>query len=204
MVFSNHCLISIRASGFHLEDLREPDNRANITASNGDSCWVQFELTDIKLVPTGYRLRRSPDLQLRSWSLRTSNDPSLPLGQWTSLDRRHEEREGEFNDFASFPCFGEAFPYFPLVMEGPSWDASTNLFFATSICTDIWSRVFERRVETTFETQFDGYKAMSKRLTCFDVLWASANVPNRMNGTNRFACWRCHCSLEVSPLHSLR
>jgi hypothetical protein len=101
--------IQIRASGFHLESLHDPGNQTNVTASNGDSCRVQFELTDAKLVPTGYWLTRSPDHRLRLWSLRGSNDPRLPLGQWTSLDRRHEEREGEFDDSASFPCFGEAF-----------------------------------------------------------------------------------------------
>jgi hypothetical protein len=122
--------IHIQAHGFDLEGLDKPGNQANVTASTGDQGWVQIELVDTKLVTTGYRLKRCSDHRLRSWSLRGSNDAMLPLDQWIFLDRRHEEHEDQFNDFASFTCFGRAFRYFRLVIDGPKWDGSTNLVLA--------------------------------------------------------------------------
>jgi hypothetical protein len=119
--------IQIRVKDFDLEELHKPNNRTHVWIPAGEKNWVQIELVDVKFVPSCYRLQRFTH-NLRSWSLRGSNDAMLPLNQWTILDQRHEEREGQWDNLASFGCFVGAFRYFRFVMEGLGWNESLQLF----------------------------------------------------------------------------
>jgi hypothetical protein len=78
-------------------------------------------------VATCYRLEHFKNY-LRSWSLRGSNDLTLPLDQWTILDRRCEEHAGQLSDLSLFGCIGGVFRYFRFVMEGTGWDGTLRLF----------------------------------------------------------------------------
>jgi hypothetical protein len=123
-----HQSIRIRARDFDLEEFHKPDNRTVACSSGEDKYWVQIELVDAKFMTSCYCLKHCSNCQFRSSSLRGSNDAMLPLDQWTVLDQRRARRESQFNNFASFGCFGGAFRYFRFVVEGPGWDGSSRLF----------------------------------------------------------------------------
>jgi hypothetical protein len=96
-------------------------------AGSNENQWLQVEISGGKLVTSCYRLRHVQGWQLRSWSLWGSNDASLAREQWTMLDRRHQEHQGQYRDFDSFPAVGGPFQYFRLVCDGPKWNGLDNL-----------------------------------------------------------------------------
>jgi hypothetical protein len=121
--------VEVRARDFDLENLHRPDNPTNVCTGNEGSQWVQMEIVGAQFVTTCYRLKRGSKAQLRSWSLRGSNGPSLPLDKWTVIDRRTEEKQGDYNEFDTFPAIGGPFKYFRIVSDGRKWDDKLLMTF---------------------------------------------------------------------------
>jgi hypothetical protein len=119
--------LEIRSRHLCLDELHNPNAQGYILTYGAPNQWVQIEIVDGKLITNCYRLKRTRNDKLRSWSLLGSNEASLPLAEWTELDRRSEARPGDFNDFATFPAVGGPFCYFRIVSTGPNWSDSANL-----------------------------------------------------------------------------
>jgi hypothetical protein len=131
-LFRNHRpdirkFIEVRARDFDLEEIHKPGNRTNVCTWRKANEWLQIEIVGGTFAISCYRLKRSANYKLRSWSLRGSNNASCPLGEWRCLDHWSEAREGEFADFNAFMAVGGPFRYFRLVCDGPKWDGSLML-----------------------------------------------------------------------------
>jgi hypothetical protein len=119
--------VCVTARDFDLSEIHSISSRANAWTWPGDREWLEIDLIDHQLFVTSYRLKRGPKAVLRSWSLLGSNDRSLGLDQWTTIDSRSESRRGEFELLQTFDCFGGPFRYVRIVNEGPMWDGRVRL-----------------------------------------------------------------------------
>jgi hypothetical protein len=119
--------VCLTARDYDLSDVHSISPRRNVCTLPGDREWVEIDFVDRRLFLNSYRLQRGYIFALRTWSLFGSNDGRQRLEEWTKLDSRNESREGEFEEFQLYECFGGPFRYFRLVNEGPRWDANKSL-----------------------------------------------------------------------------
>jgi hypothetical protein len=122
-----HQFIEVRARDCDLAGFHEPDNATIIRTSDGIEEWIQVEIVGGKLAPSCYRLRRWSHYRLLSWSLKASNNETLPMEKWAIVDRRTEGQQDEHKDFEVFPVASGPFRYFRLVCEGPNGDNTSHL-----------------------------------------------------------------------------
>jgi hypothetical protein len=119
--------LEVRSRHLSLDELHNQNGPVRLLTYSQPDQWLQIEIVGGKLITNCYRLRRPGGDRLRSWSLLGSNDELRPLDQWTELDRRKENREGEFNELAAFPAVGGPFRYFRVFCTGPTWDDNNQL-----------------------------------------------------------------------------
>jgi hypothetical protein len=121
--------VCLTARDYDLSDVHSLSPRTKVCTGVGDRQWLEIDFVDRQLFLNSYRLKRHTNWLLRSWSLFGTNDGRQGLEEWTKLDSRNESREGEFEIFQVYECFGGPFRYFRLVQEGPDWDGDEALTF---------------------------------------------------------------------------
>jgi hypothetical protein len=90
--------------------------------------WVQVELTKGQLQVSGYALRRRMKMELRTWSLRASNDSSQPLDEWTVLHGISRCAPNSVTPIDFFEIRADLpFTIFRLVSEDSRWDGKPAL-----------------------------------------------------------------------------
>jgi hypothetical protein len=122
--------VRVRAFHFDLEDmpLLSPFSPQTPALTNaGDHEWVQIEIVNRSFMMTGYRLGFHSLWRLRHWSVRGSNNQSMPLSEWTVIDVQEEATKGDFGDMKIFDAISFPFRYFRIVQEGTTWEGKQQL-----------------------------------------------------------------------------
>jgi hypothetical protein len=121
--------LEIRARDFDPEEIHLPNGRSSICTDGAPHEYVDFEFTHGSLLLSAYRLRRSTDFTLRSWTIRGSNDNEVLTENWTIIDNRNEETKGQWKLHDVYEARGGPYKWIRLVNEGPKWNGDTMLIF---------------------------------------------------------------------------
>jgi hypothetical protein len=124
-----HQLISITARDYDLSDIHSLTPRTTVCIFGSAQAWVEVAFDNHRLLVNSYRLDRNGPRRLRSWRLVGTNDNSLPLAQWTTIDSRREATQGQIRLLECYPCLGGPFRYFRIVQQEPNWDNNLILRF---------------------------------------------------------------------------
>jgi hypothetical protein len=119
--------IEVRARDADPEELHLINPRTWTGTHPGKPTWIQVEVIGGQCIAVQYRLKRHSNWLIRSWTLRGSNSSTIPLDDWTILDRQEENTRGSFGELSVFDACGGSFRFFRLVQESPRWDGKEHL-----------------------------------------------------------------------------
>ena len=111
----------VRARDFDGSEIHVPTTEKNVwTWGFDDNEWFEVEFLRGRVGVRGYRIRKSKDT-IREWSVRGSNDRSLPTSEWEVIHRHREEEKTD--ETLEFECaLTTPFRFLRVVNEGPQWD----------------------------------------------------------------------------------
>ena len=118
----------VRARDFDGSEIHIPTTEKNVwTWGFDEHDWFEVEFLRGRVGVRRYRIRKYKD-RIREWSLRGSNDRSLPTSEWEVIHRHREEEKTD--ETLEFECLSTTpFRFLRVVNEGPRWDGKCNLNF---------------------------------------------------------------------------
>jgi hypothetical protein len=122
-------VVSVTARDFDLGVVHSLTPRTTVCTFKSEHAWVEVAFDNHRLLVNSYRLDRDTPGRLRSWRLVGTNNNSLPLVQWTTIDSRREANPGELQLLELYACLGGPFRYFRIVQQEPNWNNKINLRF---------------------------------------------------------------------------